>query len=123
MSRKPARSTLEDVSPARNARVRGDADSFNRHLMDLMEASQQGYALFDGGDELRFANTAFRTALGLGPDEFPTWVELMRSGYRNSAGTAIETSDFELRPAPRERGAASCRSAPSRPASMTGAGC
>ncbi|MBP2507178.1 diguanylate cyclase (GGDEF)-like protein [Agrobacterium tumefaciens] len=96
MSRKPARSTLEDVSPARNARVRGDADSFNRHLMDLMEASQQGYALFDGGDELRFANTAFRTALGLGPDEFPTWVELMRSGYRNSAGTAIETSDFEL---------------------------
>ncbi len=28
MSRKPARSTLEDVSPARNARVRGDADSF-----------------------------------------------------------------------------------------------
>ena len=40
MSRKPARSTLEDVSPARNARVRGDADSFNRHLMDLMEASQ-----------------------------------------------------------------------------------
>ena len=94
MSRKPARSTLEDVLPARNAR--GDAESFNRHLMDLMAASQQGYALFDGEDELRFANTAFRMALGIGPDEFPTWADLMRIGYRNSTGTAVETADFEL---------------------------
>lgn len=94
MSRKPARSTLEDVSPAQNAR--GDAESFNRHLMDLMAASQQGYALFDGEDELRFANMAFRMALGIGPDEFPTWADLMRIGYRNSTGTAVETADFEL---------------------------
>ncbi len=94
MSRKPARSTLEDVLPAQNAR--GDAESFNRHLMDLMAASQQGYALLDGEDELRFANTAFRMALGIGPDEFPTWADLMRIGYRNSTGTAVETADFEL---------------------------
>lgn len=94
MSRKPARSTLEDVLPAQNAR--GDAESFNRHLMDLMAASQQGHALFDGEDELRFANTAFRMALGIGPDEFPTWADLMRIGYRNSTGTAVETADFEL---------------------------
>ncbi|MCZ7493208.1 diguanylate cyclase [Agrobacterium rhizogenes] len=94
MSRKPARSSLEDVLPAQNAR--GDAESFNRHLMDLMAASQQGYALFDGEDELRFANTAFRMALGIGPDEFPTWADLMRIGYRNSTGTAVETADFEL---------------------------
>ena len=94
MSRKPARSSLEDVLPAQNAR--GDAESFNRHLMDLMAASQQGYALFDGEDELRFANMAFRMALGIGPDEFPTWADLMRIGYRNSTGTAVETADFEL---------------------------
>ena len=94
MSRKPACSTLEDVSPAQNAR--GDAESFNRHLIDLMAASQQGYALFDGEDELRFANAAFRMALGIGPDEFPTWADLMRIGYRNSTGTAVETADFEL---------------------------
>lgn len=94
MSRKPARSTLEDVLPAQNAR--GDAESFNRHLIDLMAASQQGYALFDGEDELRFANAAFRMALGIGPDEFPTWADLMRIGYRNSTGTAVETADFEL---------------------------
>ncbi|RRN76038.1 diguanylate cyclase [Agrobacterium deltaense] len=64
--------------------------------MDLMAASQQGYALFDGEDELRFANAAFRMALGIGPDEFPTWADLMRIGYRNSTGTAVETADFEL---------------------------
>ncbi|AQS63257.1 MULTISPECIES: sensor domain-containing diguanylate cyclase [Rhizobium/Agrobacterium group] len=69
---------------------------FNRQLLNLMEASQQGYALFDGSDELRFANTAFRKALGIGPDDFQSWVELMRNGYRSSTGTAIETSDFEL---------------------------
>ncbi|WP_410469462.1 diguanylate cyclase domain-containing protein [Agrobacterium tumefaciens] len=69
---------------------------FNRQLLNLMEASQQGYALFDGSDELRFANTAFRKALGIGPGDFQSWVELMRNGYRSSTGTTIETSDFEL---------------------------
>lgn len=32
----------------------------------------------------------------MGQDDFPSWVELMRSGYSSSTGTAIETSDFEL---------------------------
>jgi diguanylate cyclase (GGDEF)-like protein len=96
MSHKPARSLPEEAPPERTALVRGDAESFNHHLMDLMEASQQGYALFDGVDELRFANTAFRNALGMGPDDFSSWVDLMRNGYRSSTGTAIETSDFEL---------------------------
>ncbi|MCW0979947.1 MULTISPECIES: GGDEF domain-containing protein [Rhizobium] len=96
MSHKPARSLPEEVAPERAALVRGDVESFNHHLMDLMEASQQGYALFDGGDQLRFANSAFRMALGIGPEDFPTWVELMRVGYRSATGTAIETSDFEL---------------------------
>ena len=96
MSRKSARSLPEEVPSEQPALVRGDAEDLNRHLMELMEASQQGYALFDGGDTLRFANSAFRLALGIGPDDFPTWVELMRSGYHNASGTAIETTDFEL---------------------------
>lgn len=96
MSRKLALSARQEAPSERPPLVRGDAESFNRHLMELMEASQQGYALFDGGDELRFANTVFREALGMGPDDFPSWVELMRSGYSSSTGTAIETSDFEL---------------------------
>ncbi|MFF2320965.1 diguanylate cyclase domain-containing protein [Agrobacterium sp. NPDC058088] len=75
--------------------VRGDMGVFIQ-LMTLMEASQQGYALFDGSDELRFANSAFRAALGMERNSFPSWAQLMRSGYLKAIGTTIETSDFEL---------------------------
>ncbi|WP_161991160.1 MULTISPECIES: sensor domain-containing diguanylate cyclase [Rhizobium/Agrobacterium group] len=96
MPRKITDSLLEDVPLDCPESVRGEIAVFNRQLLNLMEASQQGYALFDGGDELRFANTVFRKALGIGPADFPSWVDLMRSGYRSSTGTAIETADFEL---------------------------
>ncbi|CUX15917.1 MULTISPECIES: diguanylate cyclase [Agrobacterium] len=96
MPRKPARSTLEEVPLDHSGLVRGDLGIFNRQLMHLLEASQQGYALFDGGDRLRFANAAFRKALDVPDDGFPSWLELMRNGYRNATGTAIETTDFEL---------------------------
>ncbi|MCZ7485077.1 diguanylate cyclase domain-containing protein [Rhizobium rhizogenes] len=96
MPRKITDSLLEDVPLDCPESVRGEIAVFNRQLLNLMEASQQGYALFDGSDELRFANTVFRKALGIGPADFPSWVDLMRSGYRSSTGTAIETADFEL---------------------------
>ncbi|MCZ7449937.1 diguanylate cyclase [Agrobacterium rhizogenes] len=96
MPRKPARPTLEEVPLDHSGLVRGDVGLFNRQLMHLLEASQQGYALFDGEDRLRFANAAFRTALDVPDDGFPSWLELMRNGYRASTGTAIETTDFEL---------------------------
>lgn len=96
MPRKITDSLLKDVPLDCPESVRGEIAVFNRQLLNLMEASQQGYALFDGSDELRFANTAFRKALGIGPADFPSWVDLMRSGYRSSTGTAIETADFEL---------------------------
>lgn len=96
MPHKMVSSPLEDVSSECSGSVRGEMAVFNQQLLNLMEASQQGYALFDGGDELRFANTVFRKALGIGPDDFLSWVDLMRSGYRSSTGTAVETSDFEL---------------------------
>ncbi|CUX26124.1 conserved exported hypothetical protein [Agrobacterium deltaense Zutra 3/1] len=96
MSRKTTGPNFDNVSPDHPGLVRGDAGIFNRQLMNLLEASQQGYALFDGEDRLCFANAAFRKALDVAPDEFPSWVELMRSGYGNSTGTAIETSDFEV---------------------------
>lgn len=96
MPRKPARSALEEVSLDHSGLVRGDLGVFNRQLMHLMEASQQGYALFDGEDRLRFANATFRKALDVPDEEFPSWLELMHNGYRNSTGTAIETTDFEL---------------------------
>lgn len=63
MSRKTTSSNFDNVSPDHPGLVRGDAGVFNRQLMNLLEASQQGYALFDGEDRLCFANAAFRKAL------------------------------------------------------------
>lgn len=96
MPHKISQQAVEDAAPDDAGVVQGDMGVFFRQLMALLEASQQGYALFDGSDELRFANSAFRAALGIGQRDFPSWVELMRSGFRNATGTAIETSDFEL---------------------------
>ncbi|MDZ7925771.1 MAG: diguanylate cyclase [Agrobacterium sp.] len=96
MSRESACSVLQEVPPGPEIRIRGEVESFHCQLMSLMAASQQGYALFDGGDELRFANAAFRKVLDIGEDDFPSWVDLMRSGYHKSTGTAVETNDFEL---------------------------
>ncbi len=87
---------LDDAMPDHAGLVRGDMGVFINQLMTLLEASQQGYGLFDGSDELRFANSAFRAALGMERDSFPSWAQLMRSGYLKATGTTIETSDFEL---------------------------
>ncbi|MCZ7887388.1 diguanylate cyclase [Agrobacterium sp. ST15.16.055] len=96
MSHQISQHAVNDALPGHIGLIQGDMDVFIQQLMSLMEASQQGYALFDGHDEMRFANSAFRTALGVGPNVFPSWVDLMRSGYQTATGTAIETSDFEL---------------------------
>lgn len=107
---------LDDATPDDSGIVQGDMDVFIHQLMTLMEASQQGYALFDGNDELRFANSAFRAALGIGRHEFPSWVDMMRSGYRTTTGTSIETSISNCGCARQRRGVANCRFAPSKPA-------
>ena len=96
MPHRIGQNTAEDEAADHAPAVQGDMGVFFRQFMALMEASQQGYALFDGSDSLRFANRAFRVALGIGPQDFPSWVELMRAGFRNATGTTIETSDFEL---------------------------
>ena len=60
-------------------------------------ASQQDtpllVALFDAGDQLRFANAAFRQSYGLGPDEEPTWAEMLLRNYAEGVGALIETTD------------------------------
>lgn len=61
-------------------------------------ASQQDtpllVALFDAGDQLRFANAAFRQSYGLGPDEEPTWAEMLLRNYAEGVGALIETTDI-----------------------------
>lgn len=64
-------------------------------LFALMEASDQGFALFDAADRLQYANPRFRCWLGLGADEHPSWVELMRLGHARRLGTNVQTEDFE----------------------------
>lgn len=59
MPHKISQHAVEDAAPDDAGVVHGDMGVFFRQLMALLEASQQGYALFDGSDELRFANSAF----------------------------------------------------------------
>lgn len=64
-------------------------------LFALMDASEQGFALFDQADRLTYANPRFRRWMGIESDEQPTWVELMRLGHARSRGTRITSADFE----------------------------
>lgn len=64
-------------------------------LFALMDASEQGFALFDHQDRLRYANPRFRAWMGLAADEYPCWVELMRIGHARRTGTNVQAEDFE----------------------------
>jgi diguanylate cyclase (GGDEF)-like protein len=82
------------VSPTSNPSPPAPGD-LAPQLLALMDSSQQGFALFDQGDRLTYANARFRTWLGLQPDEFPTWVDLMRMGHARRRGTRVDSDDFE----------------------------
>jgi diguanylate cyclase len=66
-----------------------------RNVLALFESSEQMIGVFDETDTLRWANSAFRQALGLRPEEFPTWEGLIRMGRERQQGTRIVTDDFE----------------------------
>lgn len=72
-----------------------DSDALVQHLLAVMAGSEQGFALFDADDRLVFANTQFRRWLGVDAGAFPTWTELVRSGWERGEGTSVETQDFE----------------------------
>lgn len=64
-------------------------------ILRLHDASPLLIGVFDEHDMLRYANPAFRRVLGLQPDEFMTWQDLMRLNHRQKVGTRIQTTDFE----------------------------
>jgi diguanylate cyclase (GGDEF)-like protein len=64
-------------------------------LLTLIQASRQGYALFDEADRLRYANPMFRETFGLATNESPSWVDLMRKNHQQGTGTHIEATEFE----------------------------
>lgn len=52
-------------------------------------------ALYDQHDRLRFANPAFRAAYHVGPEESPTWEEIMRRNHAAGQGTILKTEDID----------------------------
>lgn len=65
-------------------------------LSGLVRETRNAIAVFDETDQLRYANPAFRRALNLAEDAFPTWVDLMRHGWQTSTGTEITSCDGDF---------------------------
>ncbi|SDK34874.1 diguanylate cyclase (GGDEF) domain-containing protein [Methylophilus rhizosphaerae] len=67
------------------------------NLPSLIHETRNAIAIFDETDRLHYANPAFRAALHLAEEDYPTWVELMRRGWQTSTGTHITScnGDFE----------------------------
>ena len=70
-------------------------DSALQELLSIQQNSPVLVALYDDTDRLRHANTAFRLAYGVGPDENPLWEEHMRVSYARGQGALIETDDID----------------------------
>lgn len=67
----------------------------SERIQRLHDASPLLIGVFDEHDMLRYANPAFRRALGLRPDAFMTWQDLMRLNHKQKVGTRIDSPDFE----------------------------
>jgi diguanylate cyclase (GGDEF)-like protein len=64
-------------------------------LVESLQSSAPGWALFDPQDRLVAANPYAREAFGLAPDATPTWEQLMRDCHRHRRGVVIDTDDIE----------------------------
>ena len=65
------------------------------HMARLYERSPLLVALFDASDNLRYANSTWRSAFALEPDTTLTWSDLMRRSHATGVGAHIDTDDFE----------------------------
>src|SRR5918994_4803811 len=70
-------------------------DEVLNKLFQMYEKTPVLVAAYDGFDRLRYANTAFRSAFFIEPEETPFWSELMRRNYQARRGTVIRNPDFE----------------------------
>lgn len=70
-------------------------DNVSERLASLHCGSSVLVALYDEADQLRFANTAFRSAFALDTIETPFWGDLMRRNTAAGKGTIIRAPDFE----------------------------
>lgn len=65
------------------------------HMARLIDGTGVMVAVYDQDDRLRFANTSFRAAWHIAPDECPLWSDLMRRNFAVRRGTVISADDVE----------------------------
>ncbi|MBX4974330.1 GGDEF domain-containing protein [Rhizobium lentis] len=70
-------------------------DALIEQLLNLSAQTETLMALYDGDDRLRYANSAFRSAYFIEPEETPLWPDLMRRNFELGRGTVIRTDNFE----------------------------
>ncbi|OWO91233.1 GGDEF domain-containing protein [Rhizobium esperanzae] len=70
-------------------------DETIEQLLHLSAQTETLVAVYDGDDRLRYANSAFRSAYFIEPEETPLWPDLMRRNFDLGRGTVIRTNDFE----------------------------
>ncbi|MBB4482431.1 GGDEF domain-containing protein [Rhizobium etli] len=70
-------------------------DARVEQLLNLSAQTETLIAVYDGDDRLQYANSAFRSAYFIEPDETPLWPELMRRNFELGRGTVLRTDDFE----------------------------
>ncbi|MBX4960334.1 sensor domain-containing diguanylate cyclase [Rhizobium binae] len=70
-------------------------DETIEQLLHLTAQTETLVAVYDGDDRLRYANSAFRSAYFIEPEETPLWPDLMRRNFHLGRGTVIRTENFE----------------------------
>ncbi|MDO3431917.1 GGDEF domain-containing protein [Rhizobium sp. CBN3] len=70
-------------------------DDTIEQLLHLSAQTETLMAVYDGDDRLRYANSAFRSAYFIEPEETPLWPDLMRRNFDLGRGTVIRTDNFE----------------------------
>ncbi|MBX5213406.1 MULTISPECIES: GGDEF domain-containing protein [unclassified Rhizobium] len=70
-------------------------DETIEQLLHLTAQTETLVAVYDGDDRLRYANSAFRSAYFIEPEETPLWPDLMRRNFELGRGTVIRTENFE----------------------------
>ncbi|SCB59106.1 diguanylate cyclase (GGDEF) domain-containing protein [Rhizobium aethiopicum] len=70
-------------------------DETIEQLLHLSAQTETLMAVYDGDDRLRYANSAFRSAYFIEPEETPLWPDLMRRNFHLGRGTVIRTDNFE----------------------------
>ena len=81
--------------PARPAAGHATATVPTHKLLECLEQSPIGIALFDPQERLVYGNRSFLQVHWDGLDGLPTWEEIMRQAHRRRRGVLIDNDDIE----------------------------